>query len=117
MSGESPREEKVEVLTGRLGAERSYRNRTVCDTVTPTWVRQLSRQQPMACWPFGQQSFGETSECETAAVWQLVDIKGAATANAAMGPCRPMTSIRMTAISLRGMTITITRPRYRVQTL
>ena len=90
MSGESPREEKVEILAGRIAAGRAYQANVVGETVTPTLVRQRSRQQFIACWPFGQHA---------SALWQSVDIEGEVAANAAIEPCRPMASINMTAMS------------------
>jgi hypothetical protein len=54
MSGESPREEKIEELAGSTGVERANHVEATGDTVTPTVERQRSRQQLKACWPFGQ---------------------------------------------------------------
>jgi hypothetical protein len=44
-----------------------------------------------------------------AALWQSVDIKGEAAANAATELCRPMASITMTAMSRRFMGLKIPR--------
>lgn len=90
MSGESPREEKVEILAGRIRAGRAYQANVVGETVTPTLARQRSRQQLIACWPFGQHA---------SALWQSVDIECEVAANAAIEPCRPMASINRTAMS------------------
>ena len=54
MSGESPREEKIEDFAGSAGAVRANHVEATGDTVTPTAERQRSRQQLIACWPFGQ---------------------------------------------------------------
>jgi hypothetical protein len=54
MSGESPREEKIEDFAGSAGAERANHVEATGDMATPTVERQRSRQQLMACWPFGQ---------------------------------------------------------------
>jgi hypothetical protein len=53
----------------------------------------------MECWPFGQQESCDASECEMAAVWQSVDIKGEIPANATTDPCRPIASITMRAMN------------------
>ena len=90
MSGESPRVEKVEMLAGRLGVERAYQANVVAETLTPTLARQRSRQQLIACWPFGQHA---------SALWQSVDITGEVAANAAIEPCKPMASINRRAMS------------------
>jgi hypothetical protein len=94
MSGESPREEKIEMPAGTTGAERAYQANAAGATVTPTLARQRSRQQLIACWPCGQHA---------SALWQSVDITGEVAANAAIEPCRPMASINMTAMSWRFM--------------
>jgi hypothetical protein len=106
MSGESPREEKFEVPAGSAGAERACQANAVCDTVTPTLVRQRSRQQLSACLPFGQHESWEASECAMA-LWQSVGIKGEVAANAAAEPWRPMANINMTAMSGRFMRVKI----------
>lgn len=54
MSGESPREEKIEDVVGSAGAERANHVEAAGDTATPTVERQRSRQQLRAWWPFGQ---------------------------------------------------------------
>lgn len=95
MSGESPREEKVEILAGRIAAGRTYQASVAGETVTPTLMRQRSRQQLIANWPFGQHA-SFASELE---LWQSVDIEGEVAANAAIEPCRPTASINMTAMS------------------
>jgi hypothetical protein len=55
ISGESPREEKDEVKAVRAGTERANHAKATGDTVAPALERQRSRQQLIACWPFGQQ--------------------------------------------------------------
>jgi hypothetical protein len=99
MSGESPREEKVGIWAGKAGAERAYQANAGVETVTPKVDRQRSRQQLIACGPFGQHASGEASECEIPVVWQSADIKGEVAANAAMDPCRPMASIKTTTMT------------------
>jgi hypothetical protein len=108
MSGESPREEKVEVRAGKARAERAYQANVGGETATPILVRQRSRQQLNACGPFGQHVLGETSECEIVALWQSVDIKGEVAANAAMDPCTPRANIKMTEMRRRFMRTKIT---------
>ncbi len=54
MSGESPREEKVEIGIGSAGAEGANHAKATGNTTTPTVVRQRSRQQLIACWLFEQ---------------------------------------------------------------
>jgi hypothetical protein len=95
MSGDSPREKKVEFLAGSTADERAYQVNVVGETVTPTLARQRSRQQLIACWPCGQHA-SFASEFE---LWQAVDIEGEVAANAAIEPCKPMASINMTATS------------------
>lgn len=75
---------------GTIGAERAYQVNVAGETVTPTEARQRSRQQLIACWPFGQHA---------SALWQSVDIEAEVAANAAIDPCRPMASINITAMS------------------
>jgi hypothetical protein len=99
MSGESPREEKIEIRAGKPRAEGAYQAKVGGETATPILLRQRSRQQLNACGPFGQHVFWETSECEIAALSQPVDIKGEVGANAAIAPCTPTANINMTAMS------------------
>src|ERR1700734_3077300 len=94
ISGESPREEKIDaVVTCNPGATAT-KVRTVGDAVAPTFETQRSRQQIMACWPWGQHESCEASECSIAVVWQSADIKGEVAANAAIEPCRPIANIK-----------------------
>jgi hypothetical protein len=101
MSGELPREEKIEVRPASAGAERPYQTEIAGDTVMPTLAKQRSRQQFIACWPFGQQESCDASVCELCVVWQSVDINGDVAEYAARDPCRPMASITMAAMSQR----------------
>ena len=101
MSGESPREEKIEDFAGRAGVESANQAKATCVTVTPTVERQRSRQQLIACWPFGQHDSCDVSECDVAVVWQSADIKGEVAANAVSEPCRPKMTINMTATNWR----------------
>jgi hypothetical protein len=68
MSGESPREEKIEARPSKVGAEGANHSKATGDTVTPTFERQRSRQQLIACWPFGQHESWDISKCEIAVV-------------------------------------------------
>jgi hypothetical protein len=103
MSGESPREEKVEGAASIADVERPYQTKGADDTVTPTLVRQRSRQQPMVCWTFGQHAFPGDCAGEVTVTLQSGDISGVAVANATREPCKPMANITMTAISWRLM--------------
>jgi hypothetical protein len=86
MSGESPREEKIEDSARRAGAELETQVEAAGDTVAPTVERQTSRQQLMACWPFGQHESRDTSEGEITVLGQSADIRGEVAANAASEP-------------------------------
>jgi hypothetical protein len=99
MSGESSREEKVEVRNGRAGAVRPYQTENTDETAMPTAVRQASRQQLIVCDALGQHDFWDASECEMAADWQSVDITEEVAANATRELCRPMASITIIAMS------------------
>jgi hypothetical protein len=54
MSGESPREEKVEDFAGSPGDESANHESITADTVTPMFEGHRSRQQLIVRWPFGQ---------------------------------------------------------------
>src|SRR5271156_4995338 len=101
MSGESPREENlVDRACGTSVVDPSQFSARGIVWATPATVPvQASRQQPIVCWPLGQQESRDASECETAADWQSVDISGEIPAKATTDPCRPMASITMTAMS------------------
>jgi len=99
MSGESPREEKLDDLAACNLAGGENQARGIGDTVAPTVERQRSRQQLIARWPFGQQESCDASEW--AVVWQSVDINGEVAANAAIEPCKPMASIKIRTMSPR----------------
>jgi hypothetical protein len=103
MSGESPREEKIDDVATCNAAGAANKVRTIGDTAAPTVERQRSRQQLMACWPLGQHASCDASECAIAVVWQSADINGEVEANAALDPCRPMAIIKIRAISSRFM--------------
>ena len=68
MSGESPREEKIEAWPSNVDAERANHAKATGDTVQPTFERQRSTQQLAAFWPFGQHESWDISECEIAVV-------------------------------------------------
>jgi hypothetical protein len=102
MSGESPREEKIDVLAAITGDEvANQRSGIGGDTAAPTVERQRSRQQLIPCWPLGQHESCDASEWVVVVVWQSVDINGEIAANAVREPCRPMTIIRIRTTSSR----------------
>jgi hypothetical protein len=68
ISGESPREEKIAGLVATGSDGRSNQMRANGDTIAPTVERQRSRQQLVACWPFGQHEFRDASDWETEVV-------------------------------------------------
>lgn len=101
MSGESPREEKLDEtgVWNFAGGENQVWD--IGDTVAPTVERQRSRQQLIARWPFGQHESCDALECAEAVAWQSVDINGEVAANAAIEPCSPMAIIKTRATSSR----------------
>jgi hypothetical protein len=68
ISGESPREEKVEVRGDISGAERATHAKVAGKAVTLRFERQRSRQQLIACPPFGQHESWDITDCEVAVV-------------------------------------------------
>jgi len=68
MSGESPREEKIAGLAVSNRAGDANAARVAGDTMTPTVDKQRSRQQLMACSPFGQHESCNASEWAIAVV-------------------------------------------------
>jgi hypothetical protein len=101
MSGESPREEKIEGLAVSTWAGDANHARGADDTVAPTDDGQRSRQQLIALWPAGQHESCNASEWAAAVLWQAVDSSGDVTANAALEPCRPTASTKTKAMSSR----------------
>lgn len=101
MSGESPREEnRVDRNCGTSVADPSQISACGIVVAAPATVpTQASRQQPIECWPLGQQESWDAFKCEMPAVWQSVDISGEFPADATIDPCRPMATITMTAMS------------------
>jgi hypothetical protein len=57
MSGESPREKKVEMCNCGGGAVRPYQAKDTGDVAIAITATQASRQQPEVCSPLGQQDF------------------------------------------------------------
>jgi hypothetical protein len=57
MSGESPRENKVEMRSCAGGAARPYQAKDTGDVAIAITATQESRQQPTECSPLGQQDF------------------------------------------------------------
>lgn len=117
MSGESPREEKIEVRPASAGAERPFQTKIAWNTVMPTLAKQRSRQQLIACWPFGQQESCDASVCEFCMVWQSVDINDQVAEYAARELCSPRASNKMTAMSWRFMYLQFIRWHIRKQTV
>ena len=68
ISGESPREVKLDDLAACNLAGGEYQVRAIGDTVAPTVARQRSRQQFIACWPLGQHESCDVLEWAVAAV-------------------------------------------------
>ncbi len=101
MSGESPRERNcVDRNCGISVADPSQFSTFGIDVAAPATVpTQASRQQPIECCPLGQQESWDAEECETAAVWQSVDIICEIPANATTELCSPMASITTSAMS------------------
>lgn len=57
MSGESPREKKVEMRSCAGGAVRPYQAKDTGDAAIAIIAMQASWQQPAVCRPLGQQDF------------------------------------------------------------
>jgi hypothetical protein len=110
MSGESPREEnRVETSCGSRGADPDHCSACgVAVTAPATPPMQVSRQQLIVWWLFGQQGSREGAVCETPAVRQSVPIEGEIPANATTDPCKPMASITMIAMSWRFISKSLT---------
>jgi len=97
MSGESPREKKVEMRDCSSGAVRPYQANDTGDVTIAISATQASRQQPAVCSPLGQQDFcAKPSMLE--ALWQS-DCIGEGPAKAARDPCKPIASIMIKAMS------------------
>jgi hypothetical protein len=113
MSGESPREEKVDDAAACNSAVTADKVRSAGDAVAPMLKTQRSRQQLMACCPLGQHESCDVSDCTIAVVWQSADIKGEVAAKAATEPCRPRANIKIRAMISRFMpgSLTAMSPR------
>jgi hypothetical protein len=57
MSGESPREKKLEMRSCAGGAVRPYQAKDTGDAAIAITATQASWQQPAVCSPLGQQDF------------------------------------------------------------